>query len=204
MKNCIYCGNVFVKNKRYSWKQWEATKYCSKKCALIALGRNPDKSIDDRFWAKVSIPEEKTECWLWTGFKDKNGYGRISNRDTKMSLSHRYSYELKFGNIPDGFMVRHVCNNPMCVNPDHLKIGTSKDNSQDCNLSGRQGHKGTKFNLQLACLTYLAANFGVPTNQISIATGVSRATVRRIANKEVWEKELKIFEGKLNDLLIKE
>lgn len=80
-------------------------------------------------------------CWEWVGSK-RNGYGRIivgSRTDgTRRSMSaHRVSYELKYGEIPEGMEVCHKCDNPCCVNPDHLFLGTRQDNIDDRERKGR-------------------------------------------------------------------
>ena len=91
--------------------------------------------LAERFWSKVS---KSDGCWLWVAFRDRNGYGRFGtsalNRST---LAHRTSYSLTFGDIPEGMHVLHKCDNPPCVNPDHLFLGTDKDNAQDCKAKGR-------------------------------------------------------------------
>lgn len=71
-----------------------------------------------------------TDCWLWTGAIDKNGYGISAIKQRKIS-AHRVSYLLHYGEIPPNLYVLHTCHNPSCVNPNHLKIGTQKDNIQD-------------------------------------------------------------------------
>lgn len=80
-------------------------------------------------------------CWEWVGSK-RNGYGRMiigSRTDgTRKSVSaHRVSYELNFGEIPDGMEVCHKCDNPCCINPDHLFLGTKQDNAADRDAKGR-------------------------------------------------------------------
>ena len=88
------------------------------------------KNITERFWSKV----RKTDtCWIWTaGLQGSNGYGyfRISEQDGNV-VAHRYSYELSNGLIPSGMLVCHTCDNPQCVNPNHLWLGSHKDNSCD-------------------------------------------------------------------------
>jgi hypothetical protein len=86
-------------------------------------------SLSVRFWEKVRIAS-KDECWLWTASLNNKGYGKIGE-GKKILLAHRVSWELHFGPIPDRLCVLHKCDNPKCVNPDHLFLGTQKDNAQD-------------------------------------------------------------------------
>lgn len=76
-------------------------------------------------------------CWLWTGRKTtRSGYGCF-RRNGKTIPAHRVSYELFVGPIPPGLEVRHICDNPPCVNPDHLSPGTHKENMEDMAARGR-------------------------------------------------------------------
>lgn len=96
--------------------------------------------ITERFWTKV----QKTEtCWLWGASKNKWGYGWVKLNGS-MRGAHRVSYELTKGQIPNGFEILHKCDNPPCVNPDHLSSGTHGDNIRDMFKKGRGSPRGRK------------------------------------------------------------
>lgn len=84
-----------------------------------------------------------TGCWEWTSHK-RNGYG-LFYVESKSKSAHRVSYELFKGQIPKGFVVRHKCDNPGCVNPAHLLVGTMKDNAMDRESRGRRDVKGEQI-----------------------------------------------------------
>jgi hypothetical protein len=108
----------------------------------------------DRFWSKVDMNPH--HCWEWTRATTK-GYGafRVNGKTVQ---AHRFAYELAMGPIPEGLELRHTCDNPPCVRPDHLIPGTSKENTQDMLCRGRatggragathcvQGHEYTEEN----------------------------------------------------------
>lgn len=93
--------------------------------------------------SRISI-DESTGCWDWQGYRRK-GYGFMSvgsrlDQTKRQKPAHRLSYEIFVGNIPPGLMVCHKCDNPGCINPKHLFLGTNQDNVNDREQKGRNNH----------------------------------------------------------------
>lgn len=84
-----------------------------------------------RFWAKVA--KSDNGCWLWKGAKDKQGYGMVRLPQFRRTPvpAHRVAYALAHGSVTEGMLVMHACDNPQCVNPAHLSLGTHRDNMLD-------------------------------------------------------------------------
>jgi hypothetical protein len=92
---------------------------------------------EQRFLKRVVV-KSKDECWNWTGSRIKTGwYGQWRNKNGQIELTHRASWRLFKCNIPSGMCVLHKCDNPVCVNPSHLWIGTQSDNAKDMWIKGR-------------------------------------------------------------------
>lgn len=96
------------------------------------------RRLSERFWEKV---DKSGDCWIWTGRRSGSmGYGRFNvDRETAL-VAHRVAYILATGPIPSGMLLCHSCDNPPCVNPAHLFIGTAKDNHDDMRAKRRENY----------------------------------------------------------------
>lgn len=145
----------------------------------------------DRFFLRV---DKTPTCWLWIGTKYSNGYGDFSPSAKKRHiLAHRFSFQTHYGEIPPGLQVCHKCDVRHCVRPDHLFLGTAKDNLHDMAAKGRariappEHRLSTRLNWGSVAqirslhklLTYdeLAANYGVSKN-----------TIWQIVTNRAWQK----------------
>jgi hypothetical protein len=139
--------------------------------------------------------EEKVErvpeggCWIWMGTTTKRGYGQIVSNNRK-HYAHRASYETFVGEIPKGMHVCHVCDNVYCVNPDHLFLGTQKQNLEDMARKGRStiGERNPMAKLTEKDVQKIKAeiHYGLDDLDIAVAFNVSRQTINNIRNGKVW------------------
>lgn len=130
-------------------------------------------------------------CWEWQRFKDVRGYGKVSYKGT-VERAHRVSYKLFVGEIPPGMFVCHHCDNPSCVNPSHLFIGTCKDNSDDMRAKGRnivlRGNSHGKSKLMdsdIKQILHLSRSGATPL-ELSVKFRISRNQIYLILNNKAW------------------
>ncbi len=165
---CALCGKPYVGRTR--------SRYCDFPC---------------RFYSKVDRTPTPKGCHLWTAILDSKGYGQIKV-DGKVEKAHRIAWELKNnGPIPDGQCVLHHCDNPICVNPDHLFPGTNADNVRDRDGKNRQAcgeqlpqHKLTEVDVLRIRRGYYT---GMTTKEIAKKLGVSCVTIYYVLRGDTWK-----------------
>src|SRR5690606_26360550 len=102
------------------------------------------RDIYERFWEKVLIRSDEA-CWEWQATRNNKGYGLFTiSAAVGKQLAHRFSYETRHGRIPVGLSVMHSCDNPRCVNPAHLSVGTHQENLRDMARKGRWRNSGVR------------------------------------------------------------
>ena len=150
------------------------------------------KSDKDRFQDKWEL-NKNTGCWEITGWIDENGYGRASV-NKKYFGSHRVSWVLNNGEIPNGMYVLHKCDNRKCVNPDHLFLGTHQDNMDDMNKKGRYctlvGESArnvilTEEEVNQIRLKYIPYKY--TQQMLADEFGVCAPLIHRIIKRDVWK-----------------
>lgn len=139
----------------------------------------------ERFHSKIRI---EGDCWLWTGAVRGPGYGAFC-WNGRQGYAHRFSYEHHKGPLPEGAAIMHICDTPLCVNPDHLEVGTQAENLADMYAKGR-GRKASGADHGLAVLTpekALAIYYDRrPNKVIAQDYGVGASTVWNIKVGRAW------------------
>jgi hypothetical protein len=135
------------------------------------------------------------ECWIFIGGRSTQGYGYISDGNGKKWRAHILSYTLNKGDVPEGMLVLHTCDNPSCINPDHLFLGNHQDNVDDMRAKNRDayGHNKGEMNGQakltednVIIIKRLLASDQYTQDQIGAMFGVTRGAVKQIKRGITW------------------
>lgn len=152
------------------------------------------EDIAERFWSRV---QRGPDCWTWTGSRLPSGYGRFYPRFRVGLYAHRVSWEMANGTaVPGGLHVCHTCDNPACVRPDHLFVGTRLDNMRDMVAKGREshhvaafgeGHHAAKLTADDVRAIRAAAAHGESRAALARRFGVTKANVNQIVWRTAWK-----------------
>lgn len=154
------------------------------------LPKLTDKDIS-RFWAKVK-KRGADECWPWAGYRHPTGYGQIGF-GKRVYRAPRIAYQLTRGPFRHHLCVMHVCDNPACCNPSHLKLGTPADNVRDCHEKGRAaGAKGeanrhAKLTAEDVARIRARRVDGCTTEALAAEYGVDVSNIRHILRRASWK-----------------
>lgn len=175
---------------------WKCVCSCGRESHIIGtrLSNGETKSCLHKSWNKKEIEWEVdiSGCWNCTSHaRSKAGYSRFRSNG-KMTLVHRYMYEQKYGKIPDGMFACHRCDNPACINPDHIFIGTNQDNIDDmCNKNRQNKTKGSNhYKSKLTDEQVREIRFkssGLSQNYLSRKYGVVQSVIWAIINGHIWK-----------------
>jgi hypothetical protein len=182
---CPQCDRSYTSPRR--------SECCSRSCAAAFWQARKKPSADERFWSKV---DRAGDCWLWTGSKDGRGYGHFQPVNGRGMGAHRWSYARAYGPIPQSLYVCHHCDNPSCVNPAHLFLGTASDNQQDSIRKGRaylipplalSGEENPCVKLQEAQVLEILRRHSEPLTELAKEFGVTKHAVWRIRHRKTWK-----------------
>lgn len=142
----------------------------------------------ERFESKVYYALDG--CWYWTGYLNTRGYG-VVRVGRKTALAHRFSYSIHKGEIPNGLFACHRCDNPSCINPDHIFLGTNQDNMNDMKLKGRSqdnlGHKNPKAKLnEEQVIKIRSISHMLSPKSLAEMFDVSRACIYDVLKRKRW------------------
>lgn len=150
------------------------------------MNTTPRLTIEERFWPKVDQSGGPDACWPWTGGSDTHGYGHTTDfiGDRRVNQkAHRVSYRIASGRaIPAGMQVLHSCDNPPCVNPRHLRLGTVRDNMNDKMARGRNV---APAKLTLEQVAEIRASTE-PQKVVAARYGISPSNVSRVRTRDTW------------------
>lgn len=145
------------------------------------------QSIEERFWSKVHA-KPSAGCWLWAGAMGGRGYGQFSLQGRRVG-AHRAAWLVATGEHPGDLCVCHHCDNPRCVRPDHLFLGTHSDNMRDRDRKGRRvdvrGERAGRAKLTAADVAAIRADTR-PTRVVGPEYGVHPSQISRIRRGKSW------------------
>lgn len=186
--SCDYCGALF---ETIPCDLNNGRRFCSNSCSNTQRNKANSVSSEELFFKNISNESHPNDCWIYK-HTNQEGYGKITINQ-KTVLAHRYSYQINIDIISDGLCVCHKCDNPPCVNPDHLFLGTNGDNMQDkqikgrarCGIGSKQGH--AKLNEQQVLEIKQKLKNGEKVKKLYEDYNVSQPAISNIKNGRNWK-----------------
>lgn len=198
---CLTCGLFFIKKRK-------SPKYCSIKCVRYTGDFSRLSTTKGKgFWQTADEHERlkkiKSEfdrlvikrdgCWGWKTVLYKTGYSKIHIGKSKAIMGHRASWLIHRGDIPNGLYICHTCDNKSCTNPDHLFLGTPKDNSRDCAIKNRKNashginHYNSKLSEDMVKEIKKLILLKMSQSKIAAKFNVSASTIQNIVDRKTWK-----------------
>ncbi len=163
-----------------------------RRCCSLRCEHQHRRSID-RFWPKINresghrVPGMESDCWLWTAGRFTQGYGCIQRQRTG-KVAHRIAWELTYGPIPAGICVLHRCDEPRCCRPDHLFLGTTRDNVEDMLRKRRERWGSARLTAEVIQQIRDLHRDGAVSNRFLAARfGVTPTHIGYIVKRRVWK-----------------
>lgn len=192
--------------KLYQDPGWLRQKYWEEGCSLSEIGkvvgrdlktiqrwmikfdiprRSQEGSLSERFWPKVDTRDEN-ECWEWQAYRSQDGYGMIRVNHGVVERAHRVAWILTHGEIPQGKIVCHRCDNPSCCNPSHLYAGTHSDNMRDKIRRSPRDRQLKLTESEVREIRQLYASTDMLQRELAEQFSVSRAHISEIVTRKCW------------------
>ncbi len=169
---------------------WRFRKHGNPLASIPLLPRS--MSADERFYAHVDRGGDE-DCWLWKAYRNSDGYG-VMRRGQRTEHAHRVAWEIASGPVPNGIHVLHHCDNPPCVNPAHLFLGTHQENMDDMYAKGRsyarEGEGNSRAVLSEAdvlCIRNAHKNGSATTSDLARQYGVGLSTMSGVVRRITWK-----------------
>ena len=191
-RTCEVCRASFLPKYSVTREYWATRRFCSPDCSQRSSRGSSSKNkgrtfatLEERFWSKVTKGRPNA-CWEWQGARQVQGYGYLhagAASSRRWEIAHRVAWTIHFGEVPEGLVVCHHCDNPPCCNPAHLFLGTRADNNRDRRDKGRSHSKLNEVGVR-----EIMRRLEAGERQASIAKlfNVTHQTISDISRHKAW------------------
>lgn len=189
-KPCATCGDSFERRPKNSASEWAARRFCSRLCASRGAPPPVRKPAAQRL---AEMTDKRPglgphgDCWEWTGYRTRHGYGRMKNDRGQHVGAHRVALEGTFGPLPPDTHVLHHCDHPPCVNPAHLFLGDTPANMADMSAKGRAARGEKNFRAVLTEELVRSIRADTRSNaEVARELQVNAATISKVRSRRLW------------------